>query len=63
MLVFCPKTDNCGADLLNSKDVKVASMKFDIDMELDAVVDTPKSLRTQLWHRGWLEIHKLHMDC
>ena len=44
--------DNCGADLLNSKDAKVTSMTFDSDMELDAMADTLKSLCTQVWKRG-----------
>ena len=63
VLEFYSKTDNRGADLFNCKDAKRASMKLDIDMELDAVEDTLKSLRTQMWKRGWLRIQKLHEDC
>ena len=56
VLEFGPRTDDRGADLFNCKDAKRASMKLDIDKALDAVEDTLKSLRTQMWEGDWLEI-------
>ena len=54
ILEFYPKTNGRGADLFNCNDDKTACMKFDLDMELDAVEDTLKSLCTQMWKgAGW----------
>ena len=49
--------------MLNRKDVKVASMKLDINMELDAVAVLLRHYAPRCGKGAWLEIQKLHEDC